>query len=83
AGIASLREGLRLTGISFPWASVPRIGAAALGASAITSLLPSGGFMLLLNLTGTCLAYILALYALDEWRPGGKEIRALRSALSR
>jgi O-antigen/teichoic acid export membrane protein len=83
AGIASLREGLRLTGISFPWASLQRIGAAALGAAAITSLLPAEGFMLLLNLTGACIAYMLALYAIDEWRPGRKEFLALRSALSR
>ena len=81
AGLTSLREGLRLTGISFPWSAMIRITGSAVLAGATAMVIPGHGWMVFASLTSACLVYAFALYLLKVWRPTGQQIGSLRNAL--
>ncbi len=67
AAFTSLREGLRLLGLSFPWLSLARVVLAAFPAAAVAASIPG----LFAALAAAVATYALLLVALGEWRPGG------------
>ncbi|MBU3666504.1 MAG: lipopolysaccharide biosynthesis protein [Chthoniobacterales bacterium] len=81
AGLTSLREGLRLAGIGFPWASLARIVCAAGSAAAVAAIVPSDGWRVLVSLSAACLTYAAMLVLLNEWRSGNNHLRSLRNTL--
>lgn len=83
AGLTSLREGLKLMGIRFPWSSLIRIVAAAAVAGVVAWSLPGTGWFLIAKLTAACLIYAALLFALNEWRPTRQQLALLRQALFR
>lgn len=83
AAITSLREGLRLMGLRFPWISLTKIVAAAVVAGVVAWSLPGTGWFLIAKLTAACLVYAVLLFALNEWRPNKQQFLSLRQALVR
>jgi O-antigen/teichoic acid export membrane protein len=81
AGLTSLREGLRLTGIRFPWVSLAKTTAAAVVTGVVAWALPGTGWLILAKLTAACSIYAALLFALNEWRPTWRQMSALRDAL--
>lgn len=81
AGFTSLREGLRLMGLKFPWRSLVRIIVAGCVAAGVARLIPGEGAAVLGKLAMASSAYGLVLWALNEWRPGGAQFAMLASAL--
>lgn len=81
AGFTSLREGLKIMGMAFPWASALRIAAAAAVTAVVAIVLPSSGWWLVANLSTACLVYAALLYLLKEWRPTGGQIQTLLKTL--
>jgi O-antigen/teichoic acid export membrane protein len=75
ASITSLREGLRLIGITFPWISAVRIVAGAAAAALVTALVPGDGPLVLVALAAACLTFALTLILLGEW-PSPRSILA-------
>lgn len=67
AGITSLREGILLIGISFPWWSAARVTAGAAAAGTVAGLVPGSGPWLLPVLAAASLAHVLMLALLGEW----------------
>lgn len=78
AGFVSLRTGMAVLDLRFPWISLIKIIAAALCATTVASVLPANGWLLLLNLCATTLAYAAALFLLREWRFAAPLWRLLR-----
>jgi len=83
AGLTSLREGLRLMAIKFPWMSLSKIAAAALVTGGLAWFLPGTGWLLIAKLVAACLLYAALLFAFNEWRPTRGQIAALQRALGR
>lgn len=81
AGLTSLREGLRLMGIRFPWVSLAKIIAAALVTGVVAWALPGTGWLILARLSAACLVYAALLFTLNEWRPTKEQFASLCSAL--
>lgn len=81
AGFTSLREGLKMMGMAFPWANTLRIAAAAAVTAVVAIVLPSSGWWLVANLSTACLVYAALLYLLKEWRPTGGQIQTLLKTL--
>jgi O-antigen/teichoic acid export membrane protein len=82
-GLTSLREGLKLMAIAFPWGSLVKITAAALLTSTFAWFLPGSGWFLIVKLGLSCVLYAALLFALNEWRPTCQRARALQRALTR
>lgn len=83
AGLTSLREGLKLMGIFFPWISLAKITSAAVVTGVVAWALPGTGWLLLAKLTAACLFYTALLFALNEWRPTKNQLLSLRQAFAR
>lgn len=83
AGLTSLREGLKLMGIRFPWISLAKIVTAAVVTGAVAWSLPGTGWFLIAKLTAACLVYAALLFALNEWRPSKQQLLSLRQAFAR
>jgi O-antigen/teichoic acid export membrane protein len=83
AGLTSLREGLKLMGIRFPWISLLRIGVAAAVTALVAVSLPGSGWLLIAKLAVSCLLYAALLFAFNEWRPSRQQLMSLRQALAR
>lgn len=83
AGLTSLREGLKLMGMRFPWISLAKIVAAAVVTGLVASALPGTGWFLIAKLTAACLVYAALLFALNEWRPTKQQLLSLRQAFAR
>lgn len=81
AALTSLREGMRMMGIKFPWNNLARIVCAALVTAAFAAALPGSGLWLLGKLAAACLLYLGLLFLLNEWRLGRKDLLALRKAM--
>ena len=81
AGFTSLREGLKMMGMTFPWVSTLRIAAAAVLTAMVAMALPSSGWWLLVNLSTACLVYAALLYLFKEWRPHGRIVRDVHRAI--
>ena len=82
AGLTSLREGLKIMGLRFPWISLLKISAAAAVTAFFAASLPGTGWFLIAKLTVACLLYAALLFAFNEWRPTRRQLGALRSALA-
>jgi O-antigen/teichoic acid export membrane protein len=82
-GLTSLREGLKLMGLRFPWMSLARIVVAAVVTAFVAASLPGTGWFLIAKLTVACLLYAALLFAFNEWRPSRQQIMSLRQALAR
>jgi O-antigen/teichoic acid export membrane protein len=67
AGATSLREGLRLTGIAFPWLSALRIFTSALASAAVASVDLGGGVLVLPVLAAATATFLALLALLGEW----------------
>lgn len=80
ACLTSLRAGLRLTGIAFPWRSALRIGIGALTAGLVVWWTPGDGPFVLAALTAACLAFTLVLSLLGEWKSARELLAILRPA---
>ena len=83
AGITSLREGLKLMGMRFPWISLVKITSAAVVTGVVAWALPGTGWFLIAKLTAACLVYSALLFALNEWRPTKNQLLSLRQAFAR
>ena len=83
AGLTSLREGLKLMGIRFPWISLAKITSAAVVTGVVAWALPGTGWFLIAKLTASCLVYAALLFALNEWRPTKQQLLSLRQAFAR
>ena|GEM_PF-2902318 len=81
AGITSLREGLKLMAMPFPWLSLTKIAAAALLTAGFAWFLPGTGWLLIVKLIVSCLLYAALLFAFNEWRPTRQQLAALHAAL--
>lgn len=81
--LASLREGLRLMSVTFPWRSLRRMVTAGVGAALVAHALPGTGLALFGRLAAACMAYATILLALNEWQPDRKQITALLAAIRR
>jgi O-antigen/teichoic acid export membrane protein len=80
-GITSLRSGLKLAAIRFPWLSLAKVAAAASVTASFAWCLPGTGWLLLAKLAASCLLYAALLLAFNEGRPTRQQIGTLRSAL--
>lgn len=76
----SLRAGMKMMGIGFPWVSLAKIACAAFVTAAFAAALPGSGFWLLCKLSAACLLYLALLFLLHEWRPGKEHFLSLRQA---
>ena len=83
AGLTSLREGLKIMGLRFPWISLFKIFAAAVVTAFVAASLPGTGWFLIAKLTVSCLLYAALLFAFNEWRPTRQQLISLRQALAR
>jgi PST family polysaccharide transporter len=83
AGLTSLREGLKLMGIRFPWISLLKIAVAAAVTALVAGSLPGAGWFLIAKLAVSCLLYAALLFAFNEWRPSRQQLMSLRQALAR
>ena len=83
AGLTSLREGLKIMGLRFPWISLLKIAAAAVVTAFVAVSLPGTGWFLIAKLTAACLLYAALLFAFNEWRPTRQQLISLRQALAR
>jgi O-antigen/teichoic acid export membrane protein len=83
AGLTSLREGLKLMGIRFPWISLAKITSAAVVTGVVAWSLPGTGWLLIAKLTAACLVYAALLFTLNEWRPTKQQLLSLRQAFAR
>ena len=83
AGLTSLREGLKLMGIRFPWISLLKIAVAAAVTALVAVSLPGSGWLLIAKLAVSCLLYAALLFAFNEWRPSRQQLMSLRQALAR
>lgn len=81
AGLTSLREGLKLMGIRFPWISLAKIIAAAVVTAGVAWSLPGTGWFLIAKLTVSCLLYAVLLFTLNEWRPTKAQLASVLRAL--
>jgi O-antigen/teichoic acid export membrane protein len=81
AGLTSLREGLKLMGIRFPWASLAKIVGAAVVTAGVAWSLPGTGWFLIAKLTFSCLLYAVLLFAFNEWRPTKEQLASVLRAL--
>jgi O-antigen/teichoic acid export membrane protein len=81
AGFTSLREGLKLMGIRFPWISLAKIIAAAAVTAIIAWSLPGTGWFLIAKLIVACLVYATLLFFLNEWRPAKEQLTSVLRAL--
>jgi hypothetical protein len=81
AGFTSLREGLKLMGIRFPWISLAKIVAAAAVTAIIAWSLPGTGWFLIAKLIVACLVYAALLFFLNEWRPAKEQLASVLRAL--
>jgi O-antigen/teichoic acid export membrane protein len=80
AGLTSLREGLKLMGIRFPWISLAKIVAAAVVTGIIAWSLPGTEWLLIAKLTAACLLYAALLFTLNEWRPTKQQLASVLRA---
>lgn len=69
--IVSLRDGLRLLGLRYPWATCMRVGVACTATAGLGVWLRNLGLHVLLDLTLASLFYGVLLMLLGEWRPTG------------
>jgi O-antigen/teichoic acid export membrane protein len=83
AGLTSLREGLKLMGIRFPWISLLKIAVAAAVTALVAVSLPGSGWLLIAKLAVSCLLYAALLFAFNEWRLSRQQLMSLRQALAR
>jgi PST family polysaccharide transporter len=81
AGFTSLREGLKLMGIRFPWISLAKIIAGAAVTAIIAWSLPGTGWFLIAKLIVACLVYAALLFSLNEWRPAKEQLASVLRAL--
>jgi hypothetical protein len=81
AGLTSLREGLKLMDLPFPWISLLKIAAAAVVTALVAASLPGTGWFLVAKLTVSCLLYAALLFAFDEWRPNRRQLASILGAL--
>lgn len=81
AGLTSLREGLKLMGLPFPWISLLKIAAAAVVTALVAASLPGTGWFLIAKLTVSCLLYVALLFAFNEWRPDRRQMASVLGAL--
>jgi O-antigen/teichoic acid export membrane protein len=81
AGLTSLREGLKLMDLPFPWISLLKIAAAAVVTALVAASLPGTGWFLVAKLTASCLLYAALLFAFDEWRPNRRQLASILGAL--
>ncbi len=82
AGLTSLREGLKIMGLRFPWISLFKTAAAAVVTAFVAASLPGTGWFLIAKLTVSCLLYAALLFAFNEWRPSRQQLISLRQALA-
>ncbi|MBJ7391192.1 MAG: oligosaccharide flippase family protein [Chthoniobacterales bacterium] len=82
-GLTSLREGLKLMGIRFPWISLLKIAVAAAVTALVAASLPGSGWLLIAKLAVSCLLYAALLFSFNEWRPTRQQLMSLRQALAR
>jgi O-antigen/teichoic acid export membrane protein len=80
AGFTSLREGLKLMGIRFPWISLAKITSAAMVTGVVAWALPGTGWLILAKLTAACSLYAALLFALNEWRPTKQQLASVLRA---
>jgi len=80
AGLTSLREGLKLMGIRFPWTSLLKIAVAAAVTALVAVSLPGSGWLLIAKLAVSCLLYAALLFAFDEWRPNRRQLASILGA---
>jgi O-antigen/teichoic acid export membrane protein len=83
AGLTSLREGLKLMGVNFPWISLAKITSAAVVTGVVAWALPGTGWFLIAKLIVACFVYAALLFALNEWRPTKQQLLSLRQAFAR
>lgn len=81
ASFTSLREGMKMMGIKFPWDSLAKIVLSALVTSSVAAALGGAGWWLLAKLTAACLVYLALLFLLNEWRPTDKQKQSIRKAI--
>jgi len=81
-GLTSLREGLKIMGLSFPWMSLAKIVAAAVLTAFVAASLPGTGWFLIAKLTASCLLYVALLFTFNEWRPTRHQFESLRKAFA-
>jgi O-antigen/teichoic acid export membrane protein len=79
-GLTSLREGLKLMGLRFPWISLLKIAAAAAVTAFVAVSLPGTGWFLIAKLTVSCLLYAALLFAFNEWRPDRRQMASVLGA---
>ncbi len=81
ASFTSLREGMKMMGIKFPWDSLAKIVLCALFTSSVAVALGAAGWWLLAKLTVECLVYLALLFLLNEWRPTDHQKQSIRKAI--
>jgi O-antigen/teichoic acid export membrane protein len=80
--LVSLRDGIRLLGIRYPWATVARVAVACAVTAGAGFWLKKMGLPVLVDLTLATLLYGAALLLLREWRPTRGRLRELRNRLA-
>jgi hypothetical protein len=74
--LVSLRDGIRLLGLRYPWATLARVLTASAATAGLGLWLLDRGLHVLLDLTLATLFYGTMLLLLREWRPTPKHMGA-------
>jgi O-antigen/teichoic acid export membrane protein len=80
--IFSIRDGMRLLKLRYPWATFARVAVASSVAACMGFWLRDRGFPVLIDLTLATILYGATLLLLREWRPTRKRLRELVKRLS-
>ena len=79
--IFSIRDGMRLLKLCYPWGTLARVAVAACATAGFGLWLRDRGLHVLLDLTLGTLLYGASLLLLREWRPTRERLRKLVAGL--